>query len=99
MAMEEAGVGMGDALQLAREGGGFGDGNGLWIFALLILLFGPNNWGNRNQGARCHVGSGDERHRHEGGLGRTGEAEEQRAPHGEEECSRIIADGAPFAIR
>ena len=39
------GLSTGD-LALMRDGEGFGSGNGLWIFALLLLMFG-GNWGNR----------------------------------------------------
>ena len=43
--MAEGNLSTGD-LALMRDDG-FGGGNGLWIFALLLLMFGGNGWGNR----------------------------------------------------
>lgn len=51
MSMEESGVGLGDALQMASANGeGWGGNNILWLFALFILMGWGGNWGNRGNG-------------------------------------------------
>lgn len=47
MAMEESGVGLGDALQLASQNGDGWGGNGAWWIILLFLCLFGGNWGNR----------------------------------------------------
>ena len=47
----DTGLTASDVALLNRDGGSWGDGGFMWIFALLILFWGGNGaWGNRNGG-------------------------------------------------
>lgn len=48
---EGTGLSASDVALLNRDNGmGWGDGSFMWIFALLILFWGGNGWGNRGNG-------------------------------------------------